>query len=51
MNYTILVIRGKQVVGISSSDEHPSEDFLRSLVDLHGADYCDVSRKETEEVS
>ena len=49
MNYRILVIKGNQVVGIDHLDEHPQESYLDKLVSLHGADFCDVSRRDDSE--
>lgn len=48
MNYLIQVIRAGAVVGVDHVDEHPSEAYLDKLVKLHGADFCDVSRKDID---
>lgn len=50
MTYKISVIgKNGEVIHTSSSDEHPSEDYLRDLARRSGGVYCDVCRLEPTE--
>lgn len=48
MNYMIRVIDADgECITVTYSDEHPHEDFLRELAELHEGSYCDVCRNDT----
>ncbi len=52
MFYRILVIDSDgDLVVTKYADEHPSEDYLNHLVEIYGAAFCDVSRREDSELT
>ena len=50
VNYRIQVVSKGEVIATEDVAEHPSEDYLDSLVAQFAADFCDVCRLEPCEV-